>query len=89
MNSTVISFIYMAIIFVVFIAIIFVPDRRRKKKYSEMLGSLKVNDNVETIGGMVGKLIHMDDEYVTIQTGPDKIKLKFKKSSIAAKINQD
>ena len=67
-----------------FLVVIILPERKRKKKYSEMMKSLKVNDDIVTIGGIIGKVINIQDEYVIIQSGPDKTKLKFTKASIAS-----
>ena len=86
MNSYVVALIYMLILFGGFVIAIFLPDRKRKKQYNDMMKALRVNDDVETIGGVIGKVVNIQEDYVIIQTGPDKIKLKFKKSAIAKKI---
>lgn len=87
MNSSILTIVYMVIIFGAFLVVIILPDRKRKKKYSDMMKSLKVNDDIVTIGGVVGKVINLEDDYVVIQSGPDKTKLKFTKASIASKLS--
>lgn len=88
MSASVITLIYMVIIFGAFVLVIILPDRKRKKQYSEMMKTLRVNDDVETIGGLIGKVTNIQEEYVIVQTGPDNVKLKLKKSSIASKLNK-
>jgi preprotein translocase subunit YajC len=78
----------MVLVLVVFYLMIFIPDSRRKKKYNNMLSSLQVNDEVLTRGGIMGKIINLQEDSVTIQTGPDKIKIKLAKNAISSVINQ-
>ncbi len=61
---------------------VFLPEKKRKKKYQQMLDSLNVNDEVMTRGGVVGKIINIKDDYVIIESGPDKTRLKFTKNAI-------
>lgn len=70
-----------------FYLIIFIPENRRKKKYNSMISALKVNDEVVTRGGIMGKIVNLQDDFVIIQTGPDRARLKLSKSAIANVIN--
>lgn len=87
MNQTVIMVIYLAIIFAFAFLMIILPDRRRKKKFSEMMNTLKVNDDVVTIGGIMGKVTNVQEDFVIIQSGPDKARLKMERSAIKRIIN--
>jgi preprotein translocase subunit YajC len=58
------------------------PERKRKKKFSEMMTTLKVNDDVITSGGIMGKVINIQDNFVIIQSGPDKARIKVLKKAI-------
>lgn len=70
----------------IFYLIIFLPENRRKKQYNKMIDELKVKDEVVTKGGVVGKISHIDDEYITLETGANKTKIKFVKNGIAYKV---
>lgn len=74
------------VIVVVFYFLMIVPDRKRKKKYKSMIDELRVHDEVATRGGIVGKITHIDDKYVTIETSSANTKIKFDKSGIAYKV---
>lgn len=65
-----------------FYLLIFVPENKRKKKYRAMLDNLKVNDEIMTKGGIVGKIINIQDRFIIIQTGPDKVKIKLDKTGV-------
>lgn len=72
--------------FVVLIAIFYFmilrPQRKREKETRDMLASLKVGDNVTTIGGICGKIVRIRDDIITIEVGPDKVKLVFERWAI-------
>lgn len=72
------------ILIVVFYLMILVPENRRKKKYNTMVNSLKVNDEIVTRGGIMGKIVNMQDDFVILQTGPDKARIKLAKNGIAS-----
>ncbi len=61
---------------------IFRPQKKREKKSKEMLDTLIVGDKITTIGGIVGKVINIKDDEVTIETGVEKNKVQFKKWAI-------
>lgn len=73
---------------IVFYLVIFVPESRRKKKYGSMLNSLKVNDEIITKGGIIGKIVNIQDRFVIIQTGPDRIKIKLDKTGVLNLLSQ-
>lgn len=67
---------------VIFVVLIIVPNRRREKKFKDMLSSLKVGDNIKTIGGIYGRITQIKEDLITIESGPDKVKLLMAKSAI-------
>lgn len=76
------TLLFPIILIVIFIFLIIVPNKKRDKKFKEMLASLKVGDTVKTIGGIYGKIVSLKEDLVTIETGPDKCKIVFSKSAI-------
>ena len=77
--SNLLPFIFMLGLFYL---IIFVPENKRKKKYKAMLDNLKVNDEILTRGGVMGKIVNLQDDYIILETGPDKVRIKFNKSAV-------
>ena len=49
----------------------------------------KVNDEVVTRGGIIGKIINIKDDTVTIETSSAKTRIKFDKNGISYKLNTD
>ncbi len=68
---------------VLFYAIVFIPENKRKKKYNNMLNALKVNDEIVSRGGILGKVINIKDDYVIVESGPDRARFKLSKQGIA------
>ncbi|MFW2487683.1 preprotein translocase subunit YajC [Clostridium chromiireducens] len=77
------------LVFVIFYFLVILPEKKRKKKYQGMLDELKVNDQVMTRGGIVGKIAHIDDKGITIETSAAKTRIKLDKSGISQKIKAD
>lgn len=74
--------IYLLFFGAVIYFMIFRPQKKREKKTKEMLDALIVGDKIVTIGGIVGKVINIKDDEVTIETGIEKSKLQLKKWAI-------
>jgi len=60
------------------------PQKKQEKQTNAMRNSLEVGDEVTTIGGIIGRVTHIKDDVVTIETGADRNKIRFKKSAIAS-----
>lgn len=88
-TATIVQFAPIIILFVVFYFILIVPEKKRKKKYESMISELQVNDEIVTRGGIIGKISHLDDDAVTIETSPAKTKIKIEKNGIAYKREKD
>jgi preprotein translocase subunit YajC len=50
------------------------PQRKREKEVTAMRNSVKVGDEIVTIGGICAKVIRTKDDRLTIQAGSDKAK---------------
>jgi len=54
------SVLPLIIVLVVFYTILWVPQRRRNKKHTEMLKELKIGNNVITDSGIHGRIVAVD-----------------------------
>ena len=77
------------LVFVIFYFLLILPEKKRKKKYQAMLEELKVNDEVVTRGGIIGKITHIDEKSITLETSTAKTRIKFDKSGISYKVKAD
>lgn len=83
MSATTMTIIYFVVILGIFYLALWVPESRRKKKFKQMMESIKVNDEVVTRGGVLGKIVNIQDDFIIVQSGPDKARLKMQKSAVA------
>ena len=60
------------------------PQKKQEKETAAMRNSLSVGDEVTTIGGIIGRVTHVKDDVVTIETGADRNKIRFRRSAIAS-----
>lgn len=73
-------------IFVIFYFLLIRPQRKQQKEHSEMVGSLARGDEVATIGGIIGKIIHLTEDRVTIKTA-DETRLEVERTKIGRKLS--
>lgn len=89
MSALLINVVPFLLVFVIFYFLLILPEKKRKKKYQGMLNELKVNDEIVTKGGIIGKISHIDEKSVTIESSPAKTRIKLDKSGISHKIKAD
>ncbi len=80
------NILMMAVFFVAIYFLLIRPNAKKRKKEDEMRRSLKVGDEVTTIGGIVGKIVGIKDgaDTFVIETGVDRSKIKIKRWAIAS-----
>ena len=76
------QFIPLILIFVIFYFFLIRPQQKRVKDHKAMVTSLKVGSQVVTSGGIVAKIIKLDDEnYITANISND-VSVKIKRDTI-------
>ena len=76
--------IMIVVIFVVFYFLMIRPENKRKKKAQEMRDSIEVGDKIVTIGGMIGKVVHVSGDKLTFETGEDRVRIEVTKWAISS-----
>ena len=80
MLTTLLPFILMIVVFYFFLIR---PQKKQERETANMRNNLQVGDEVTTIGGIVGRITHVKDDIITIETGADRNKIRFRKTAIA------
>jgi preprotein translocase subunit YajC len=65
------------------------PQKKKETQVKEMRNSLRVGDEVITIGGINGKIIKVKEDIVTIEVGTAKTKLDMTKWAIGSVVNKN
>ena len=77
----------MILMFAVLIAVFYFfmirPENKRKKEAQQMRDSLKIGDNITTIGGIIGDIVSIKDDSIVIETSADRVRVEFAKFAIS------
>lgn len=65
------------------------PQKKRENQIKDMRSSLKVGDNVITIGGIHGKITVVREDILTVEVGPNKVKLDVTKWAVGSVVGKD
>ena len=82
-GSMMMSMMPLLIVLPLMYVMIAIPERKRKKKAQEMRDSVEVGDKITTIGGLVGKVVHVSSERVTFETSEDRVRIEICKWAIS------
>ncbi|MBB5986988.1 preprotein translocase subunit YajC [Sphingobium lignivorans] len=76
------NFMPLILIFVVFYFLLIRPQQQQMKKHRAKVAAVKKGDQVVTGGGLVGKVVRVDDVYVDVELGQG-IKVKAVKATLS------
>jgi preprotein translocase subunit YajC len=57
----------------IFYFVLIVPQRREQKRHQEMLAALRPGNEVATAGGIIGEIVRIDENRVTLKSGDARI----------------
>lgn len=58
------------------------PQRKKEKETQTMRNSIEVGDGITTIGGIVGHVVSIKEDTFVLETGNDRVKMRFKRWAI-------
>jgi preprotein translocase subunit YajC len=82
LNSILSLIVPLALMFGLMYLLLIRPQRKKEKKLKEQIGAMTVGDNVVTIGGLVGRVVNIKDDEVTLTTSVANTMVTFKKSAV-------
>ena len=78
---------YSIIMIVAMVAILYFlmirPEQKRKKQAQQMRDSLKKGDMITTIGGIVGRIVMVNDSTIIIETSEDRVRMELTKWAVS------
>ncbi len=81
------TLIFMVLMLVVLYFIMIRPQRKKEKADEEMRKNVQVGDEIETVGGIVGIIVKVEEKTVVIETSSDRCKMRIKKWAIAQNVS--
>ena len=80
--SPVAMFFPIMLMFVIFYLLVFRPQSKERRAHQDMVKNLKKYDEVVTAGGMLGTVLNVKPDTVTLRVD-DNVKVEVEKTSIA------
>jgi preprotein translocase subunit YajC len=81
------SLLPLIVLFAIFYFLIIKPQQKQVQEHKDMMESLTKGDTIVTSGGVVAKIIKIEDEFFIVEN-IDKSQLKVSKDYIASKIDK-
>ncbi len=60
----------------IFYFLFFRPQRKQQQEHQSLVKGLKKGDEVTTVGGIVGTIVHLSDDRVTIKSADTRIEIE-------------
>ena len=83
MNQGTSTILMLVVLFAIMYFLMIRPENKRKKKAQEMRDSLKKGDVITTIGGIVGKIVQVNNETIVIETSDDRVPMELTKWAVS------
>lgn len=81
--NTLMSFLPLVIIFVIFYFLLIRPQMKRAKEHKKLVAELGNGDEVVTNGGLLGKITKVGESFVTIELA-DNVQIKLQRQAITS-----
>ncbi len=69
------QFLPLILMFVIFWFLLIRPQQKRAKAHKQMLSELKRGDHVLTSSGLIGRILEIDNEEVTLECGDARLRV--------------
>lgn len=73
---------YLLFFGVIMYLLVYLPQKRKDKKAKELMNSLQVGYRVTTHSGIVGRIINIKDDVLTVESGVERTRLDIKKWAV-------
>ncbi len=68
-NAGAIFVFQMVLIIAIFYFLLLRPQAKERQRHAEMLKGVKKGDEIVTNGGIIGKVVHVEENRLTVRTG--------------------
>ena len=70
---------FLGLLFVGMYFLMIRPQKKKQKAEQKMRNSVRVGDEITTIGGITGRVLNIKEDALVIETGADRTKMTIKK----------
>jgi len=73
----------MAVFVVIFYFLLIRPQQKKQKEHQAMLGKITTGDEVVTAGGILGKVIEVGEQFLTLEIA-DNVRIKVQRFQVTS-----
>ena len=73
-------------LFAIFYFLLIRPQKKQQQAHDQMVSNLSKGDEIVTVGGVVGNIIHLTEDRITIKTAGD-TRLEIDRSKIGRRLS--
>ncbi|MEJ2701451.1 MAG: preprotein translocase subunit YajC [Sedimentisphaerales bacterium] len=90
LRNPIIQFLPFILLFIVMYLILFRGPRKKQQEHKQMMQTLGKNDRVQTIGGIIGTVVDIKDDEITLKIDEsNNTKMKILRSAISRNLSKD
>jgi len=82
-NGGLLGYLPLVLIFALFYFMLIRPQMKRAKEQRKMIESLAKNDEVVTSGGLLGKIVDLDESFITVEIA-EGVRVKVQKNAVTS-----
>lgn len=82
-GSGLVSLLPIVVIFVLFYFLLIRPQQKRQKQHKEMVAALSKGDEVVTVGGTLGKITDVGENFITVEIAQG-VQIKVQRTAVQA-----
>ena len=82
-NSSLMPFVMMAVFVVIFYFLLIRPQQKKQKEHQAMLSRIGEGDEVVTGGGILGKVVSVGDQFLTLEIA-DGVRIKVQRFQVTS-----
>lgn len=81
-GKSMLSMLWIPLLFGLFYVMFIRPQSKRAKEHRDTVAAIGVGDEVETIAGIIGRIVRLRDDFVVLAVA-DKVEITLKKAAIS------
>ena len=81
-GPTIVLLVQLGLIFMIFYWLLIRPQRKEREKHEALVAGLKKGDEIVTMGGIIGTVVHLEGDRVTVKTA-ESTRIVIERSKVA------
>lgn len=82
-DASLMGFVPLVVIFILFYFMLIRPQMKRAKDHRKMVETLAKNDEVVTSGGLLGKIVDVEESFITVEIA-EGVRVKVQKTAVTS-----